>query len=482
MTQGLIVAAAASHSGKTIVSMGLIAAFSARGLKVAAAKCGPDYIDPRFLGAASGSAAINLDPWAMAPERLKARLAKLGAAADLVIVEGVMGLFDGGPDGAGSTASLAALTGLPVLLVVGAQGLAQTAAAVAEGCARMAEGFAVAGAIVNQIASDRHADLIREGFLRTSIPLLGLVRRDADVALPSRHLGLVQAEEHADLAKKIARAGELVKEGCDLDRIIEVAARPLPPCGGEVPRLNRGKRGEGDSRGLHLSPLPDPPAYAKASTGEPPHVSAEAHWAKAEGGRGLAPLGQRIAVAKDVAFAFAYPHLLADWRDQGAEISFFSPLANEGPIEEADAVFLPGGYPELYAARIAAAENFRAGIEAAAKRGALIYGECGGYMVLGERLIDAEGKAHRLLGLLPVTTSFEHPKLHLGYRRLEPLGGLPWAEPLTAHEFHFASIVEEGEGDRLFEVASVSGERLGPIGRRRGRIMGSFAHVIDGSA
>jgi cobyrinic acid a,c-diamide synthase len=370
----------------------------------------------------------------MSPARLSGRLARLGAHADIVIVEGVMGLFDGGAGGSGSTASLAAMSGLPVIVVIGAEGLAQTAAAIAEGAAHMAEGFSVVGAIVNQVASDRHAELIREGFGRASVPLLGLVRRDPSVALPSRHLGLVQAEEHADLARKIARAAELVRSGSDLDAIA-AAARPLSPCGG------RTERGEGRRR--------------------------------------LAPLGRRIAVARDVAFAFAYPHLLQDWRDQGIEISFFSPLHDEAPSAAADAVYLPGGYPELYADRIAAAANFRAVMESAACRGALIYGECGGYMVLGESLVDAQGEPHRMLGLLPVVTSFEKRRLHLGYRSLEPLGNRPWRGTLAAHEFHFACIVSEGDGERLFESSDASGNLLGPVGLRRARVMGSFAHVID---
>jgi cobyrinic acid a,c-diamide synthase len=183
-----------------------------------------------------------------------------------------------------------------------------------------------------------------------------------------------------------------------------------------------------------------------------------------------------------VAFAFAYPHMLMDWRDAGAEISFFSPLADEGPAADVDAVFLPGGYPELHAGRIAAAANFRAGVQQAAARGALIYGECGGYMALGETLVDAEGGTHRMLGLLPLATTFAQRKLHLGYRRLKPLGGLPWNGSLTAHEFHFASILSEGEGERLFAAETADGERLDPIGLRRGRVMGSFAHVIDAAA
>ncbi len=432
--RGLIVAAAASHSGKTTIALGLIAALRARGLKVAAAKCGPDYIDPRFLEAASGIPVINLDPWAMAPDVLTARLRRQAAGADIVVVEGVMGLYDGGPHGAGSTASLAALTGLPVLLVVGASGLAQSAAAIAEGFRRLAENFSVVGALANQVASERHADLIREGFSRSSVSLLGLVKRDPSVALASRHLGLVQAEEHADLERKIARAGELVAEGCDVARILAAAGR----------------------------------------------MQTFSHRERV--GARLAPLGQRIAIARDIAFAFAYPYLLRDWRDAGTEISFFSPLADEPPASDADAVYLPGGYPELHAGEIAAAWRFRTGMEAAAARGALIYGECGGYMVLGESLTDADGADHPMLGLLPLQTSFKHRLLQLGYRKLTPLGDLPWDAPLTAHEFHFARIVSEGDADRLFEAESADGTPLGPAGLRRGRVMGSFAHVIDRAA
>ncbi len=426
--RGLIVAGATSHSGKTLVSLGLITALRDRGLTVAAAKCGPDYIDPRFLEAASGTPAINLDPWAMRHDGLSARLAHQAAGADIIVVEGVMGLYDGGTGGAGSTAALAAATGLPVLLVINAAGLAQSAAAIAEGFARLADGFEVTGAIVNQVASERHAALIREGFARASVPLLGLVRREPNIAIASRHLGLVQAEEHADLNAKIARARTLVAEGCDLDAITKAAAP----------------------------------------------ISGQADDAKA-----LPPLGQKIAVARDVAFAFAYPHLLEGWRGAGAEIAFFSPLADEGPPEDADAIFLPGGYPELHAGAIAAARRFRDGVHGAAERGALIYGECGGYMVLGESLNDADGADHPMLGLLPLTTGFRHRMLHLGYRVLRPIGDLPWAMPLSAHEFHFARIVSEGDADRLFEAEAVSGEKLGPIGIRRGRVMGSFAHVID---
>ncbi|MYZ50558.1 cobyrinate a,c-diamide synthase, partial [Propylenella binzhouense] len=225
--RGLVVAAASSHSGKTVLTLGLAAALRRRGRAVAAAKCGPDYIDPKFLEAACGRPAVNLDPWAMRPDRIRALAAGQAEGADLVLVEGVMGLYDGGTAGAGSTASLARMLGLPVVLVVGAEGLAQSAGAVAEGFARLAEGFEVAGAIVNRVGSDRHATLVREGFARTAVPLLGLVRRDPALVLPSRHLGLVQAGEHAAIGDLVGRAADAVAAGCDLDSIALLAV-PLP--------------------------------------------------------------------------------------------------------------------------------------------------------------------------------------------------------------------------------------------------------------
>ncbi len=198
----------------------------------------------------------------------------------------------------------------------------------------------------------------------------------------------------------------------------------------------------------------------------------------ATGGAARSPLSaQRIAVASDAAFAFAYPHMLGDWRAQGAEMLPFSPLADEAP-PEADAVFLPGGYPELHAGRLAAAARFLGGLRRAAEAGASIYGECGGYMTLGETLEDAEGVAHPMAGLLPLVTSFARRRMTLGYRRLAPRPGAPWQGPLAAHEFHYASIAQEGAAERLFDARDAAGADLGPMGLRRGRVCGSFAHLI----
>ena len=241
----------------------------------------------------------------------------------------------------------------------------------------------------------------------------------------------MQAEERADLEGFVAGAAAIVAEHADLDRL-QALAGPLTAAGDAIRRLP--------------------------------------------------PLGRRLAVARDEAFAFLYPHHLTDWRAQGAEIAFFSPLADEAPAAEADSVFLPGGYPELHAGRLAAADRFRAGMQAAAARGARIYGEGGGYMTLGEALVDAEGAAHRMLGLLPLETSFAERRLTLGYRRLRPLGlfeaELAAREFLAAHEFHYATLRREGAADRLFEASDAEGAALPAMGLRRGAVSGSFAHVI----
>jgi cobyrinic acid a,c-diamide synthase len=195
--------------------------------------------------------------------------------------------------------------------------------------------------------------------------------------------------------------------------------------------------------------------------------------------RALPPLAQSIAIARDDAFSFAYPHLLDGWRKAGAGLSFFSPLADEAPDPEAGAVYLPGGYPELHAGRIAANARFLEGLRGHA---GLIYGECGGFMVLGETLIDSNGMAHDMAGLLPLSTSFATRKLHLGYRRLTPLPGAPWSRELTAHEFHYSTLTAEGAADRLFAARDAAGEALPPMGLRRGRFMGSYAHLIAEAA
>lgn len=343
-----------------------------------------------------------------------------------------MGLFDGaGPDGeAGSTAELARLTGWPVVLVVDAGGQGASAAALIAGFARHDPCVPLAGVILNRVASPRHRALLSEAIARhlPDMPVFGAVPGEETMALGSRHLGLVPAVEVAGIEALLDRAAARIAESCDIDRLVAVAK----------------------------------PSRCTAVPAVP----------------GLAPLGQRIAVARDDAFLFTYDATLAGWRRQNAEISFFSPLADESPAADADAVYLPGGYPELHAAKLAAASHFLGGLRQADRT---VYGECGGYMVLGEALIDAEGQTHRMAGLLPLTTSFAERRRHLGYRSAHLLGSAPMGAEgagFRGHEFHYATIIEE-KGDPLFMIADASGSDLGRAGLRAGKAFGSFIHLID---
>lgn len=425
---GLLIAAPASGSGKTVVTLGLMRALKRRGVPVAPGKAGPDYIDPAFHAAASGTACFNFDPWAMRPSLLRAQAFRLGSAKTL-LVEAMMGLFDGAADGSGSAADLAALLRLPVVLVVDCARTSQSVAALVTGFSRFRADVRVAGVILNRVGSDRHEAMLRAAMVQTEVPVVGSLRTDPQLALPERHLGLVQAGEHVALEAFIERAADAVEAGVDLAALSLIAE--------------------------------DMPELSEKTVG------------------GIRPLGQRIAIARDLAFAFSYPHILEGWREQGASISFFSPLADEAPATDADAIYLPGGYPELHAGILANAGNFRSGMAAAAGRDVRIYGECGGYMVLGEGMIDADGVRHDMLGLLPLVTSYAVRKRHLGYRRLRSLAPDLFAPGFTAHEFHYSTLVSEGAADRLFEATDALGHSLGAVGLRRGAVAGSYMHLID---
>jgi cobyrinic acid a,c-diamide synthase len=442
LPQGLMLAAPATGSGKTLITMGIIQALTRASRKIAAFKAGPDYIDPAFHSAALGrdGACINLDGWAMDDTMLAMLLHRHVAGTELLIGEGVMGLFDGARGlsgrGDGSTADLASRLGLPVVLVVDAKGQGASLAALVEGFARhrapgMTKAVTVAGLILNRVSGESHADLLRTALAPLGIPILGALPQAADLVLPSRHLGLIQARETADLAAILARAGEFIAGHLDLAALIALARSPV-----------------------------------LAQPAERPLIP---------------PLGQRIAVARDDAFAFAYPVLLEGWRQAGSELSVFSPLADQAPDPAADAVYLPGGYPELQAGKLAANANFLGGLRSAARAGAVIYGECGGYMVMGDSLTDAGGKAHAMAGLLRLSTSFAARKLHLGYRQVRSLGeesvlGAPGSR-YRGHEFHYASILGE-QGEPLFAAADAAGQDLGQHGLRSGRIIGSFVHLL----
>lgn len=423
--KGFVIAAPQSGSGKTMVTLGLCRAFADRGLGVAPAKIGPDYIDPAFLALAAGETCINLDPWAMEAETLRGLAANHADGADMFIVEGVMGLFDGAADGAGSTADAAAALGLPVILVVDCGHMAQSLAALVTGFANFRADVQVAGVVLNKVASDRHEHMLRQALDGVGMLCLGAVRRNSGFAVSSRHLGLTLPGEIDAVELRIAEAANTMAKALDLDALQKIA---MPLCDAEP-----------------ATPLP--------------------------------PLGQHMAIARDAAFAFIYDHHLRGWREAGAELSFFSPLADEAPDEHADAVFLPGGYPELHGPALAVAGTFKQALANAKDRGALIYGECGGFMVLGQCLTDKAGNSHQMAGLLPLESHIDQPKRVLGYRQLAHKSALPWPHHLKGHEFHY-STASPTNLPPLFEATDALGVHLPALGAVDGRVMGSYAHVI----
>ena len=433
MARCLLISAPASGAGKTTVTLALARAFKDRGLDVQCFKSGPDYIDPAFHAAASGRASVNVDSWAMPREQIE-RLVGRGRDADLVLAEGSMGLFDGvatpGRSGTGASADIAAMLGWPVLVVLDPAGQAQTAAAVAAGLRDFREGVRIAGVVLNRVASARHEDLVRKSMASVGIAVLGALPRHAPIALPERHLGLLQAEEFSQLNELIAEAARFVSAHVDLDAMLRLA---------------------------------------------------ECEWSATgnEGALRVTPPGQRIALARDAAFSFIYPHILEGWRAAGAEVLPFSPLADEPPRADADLCWLPGGYPELHAGRIAANDRFKTALKSFAQARP-VHGECGGYMVLGAGLTDAKGARHAMTGLLGLETSFEKRHMHLGYRLAELAGAMPGHGPgaqLRGHEFHYATIVSQPDAP-LARVRDANGAEVAETGSRRGHVSGTFFHLI----
>ncbi len=431
--RGLLVAALRSGSGKTTVTLGLMRALARRGVGVAGAKCGPDYIDPAFHAAATGRPSLNLDSWTMPPDLLAGLAAATSDGADLLIAEALMGLFDGVPGplgGTGASLEVARALGLPILLVLDVSGQSQSAAVSVAGVRALAPDVALAGVILNRVGSERHVRLAKTAIEALGVPVIGDLPRRPDLVLPERHLGLVQAAETDDLDAVLGRLADFVEAHVDLDAVAAAAAP--------------------------LARLPTATPVA------------------------LPPPGRRIALARDAAFGFVYPHLLLGWRAAGAEIATFSPLADEPPPDHCDVCWLPGGYPELHAARLVAATRFRDGLRRfAATRP--VHGECGGYMVLGRSIRDAGGIVHPMLDLLSVETDFATRKMTLGYRAATlvadgPLG--PAGTRLTGHEFHYATIASLGDDAPFALARDAHGGPETPTGSRRGLVTGSFFHAV----
>lgn len=428
---GIMISAPSSGSGKTTVTLGLLRALAEDGMRVQPFKSGPDYIDPAFHLAAAGRASFNLDTWSMGEGLLNA-IASQAQGTEICVAEGSMGLYDGvatrGQSGFGTSAETALRMGWPVVLVLDVSGQAQSAAAAALGFRMYKPDLPFAGVILNRVASLRHERLTTMGMRKAGLNVLGALPRRGDLTLPERHLGLIQAVEHPDLEAAIADYAAFLRAHVNLGAIKAVA---------------RGKLAERQG-----GTLPLPPA-------------------------------QRIALAQDAAFSFTYPHLVEGWRSAGAEVLPFSPLLDEAPDPHADLVWLPGGYPELHAGRLAAAENYRSGLRRHAETRP-VHGECGGYMAMGEALIDKDGQRHAMAGLLGLVTSYEKRRFHLGYRQAELLAPLPGHRSgtrLRGHEYHYSSILDQPDAP-LAKVADADGNPVPETGSHRGNVSGTFFHLI----
>jgi len=430
-----MLAAPHSGAGKTLVTMALLRALSERGIALAPFKAGPDYIDPGFHHMACGAPSFNLDMWAMRPELLHQLTSSEQTGGNMIFVEAMMGLYDGAADGQASSAALAQALGLPVILLVDCAKMSHSIAPLIFGFQHFAKRKLIDGVILNKIGSKRHEMMLREALKPLDVPVIGAIARDSNLVLPERHLGLIQAYENKHIEEFIVAAAKRIAAQIDIEQLCDIAV-----------------------------------SY-HAKTVLQPSINK------------LPPLSGHMAIARDDAFCFLYSHLVQGWRERGAILSFFSPLANEAPPIKADSIFLPGGYPELHAAKLAGNANFKAGMQAASVAGKRIYGECGGYMLLGESLEDKQGACHAMLGLLPLKTSFKKRRLHLGYRRLQMVAGSHWSHnwpsTLRGHEFHYSTITYQGEAAPLFQAHDARGENLGFLGQVRENIAGSFAHIID---
>lgn len=426
----VVVAGASSGSGKTVFTLGLLAALRGAGLTPAALKCGPDYIDGQFHRVALGRPGHNLDLCFTDAPRARALLARAARGCDVAVVEGVMGLYDGvGVTENASTYDVARATSSPVLLVVDAKGSSLTAAAVAQGLARFRPDANVAGVVLNRCSRRRMETLAPAIQEACGARVVGCLPQDADAALPSRHLGLVGASEVRGLEERVGRLGALVADNVDLDAVMAIA-RSAPAIGEEP---------------FASAPLPGPTPT--------------------------------VAVAMDEAFCFYYQENLEMLRDLGAQLAFFSPLSDHGLPQGTDALYLGGGYPELHGARLAANLPMRRAVREAVGSGLPCVAECGGFMYLQREVVDSGGTAWAMAGALGGSCRRAERLAHFGYVEVRlgrdclygPAGSL-----VPAHEFHYWRSDEEG-ADAV--AARAAGGEQWPCAHLGPALYAGFPHV-----
>ena len=423
----LLIGAATSGSGKTTFTVGLLRALSRRGLRVQPFKCGPDYIDTQFHSIAAGRESVNLDTWMASPEHVREVYAHYCEGADAAVIEGVMGLFDGYDRMRGSSAEIAALLDVPVVLVMNARSSAYTVAALLHGMKTFRPDVRIAGVVFNQVASESHYTFLKAAADDAGVPSLGWIPRTDGIEVPSRHLGLTigMEQEINKLADRVADLIESIGDG---------SLWPFLMTKRTVPGVTENGQRE-----------PSPVA--------------------------------RIAVAKDRAFNFTYRENIDRLREMG-EVVFFSPLAGD-ELPEADLVYLPGGYPELFAPELSLNRMLASQLVQYAEKGGRILAECGGMMYLGKSVTDQDGKTWPMAGVLPIECTMEGARLHLGYRKMT-VGGVEF----KGHEFHYSKIVQKGADPfcTVLVQSNAKGEKVDTELFRYKNVIAGYTHWYWGEA
>jgi cobyrinic acid a,c-diamide synthase len=434
-----VIAGTGSGAGKTTATLGLMAALRRRGLLVQGFKCGPDYIDPTYHTAVTGRVSRNLDTWMTSPDTMREIFLNGSEEADISVIEGVMGLYDGKDplSNRGSTAEIAALLECPVLLVVNAQSMARSAAAIVKGFQLFDERVSIVGVIVNKCGSPGHYQLVKAAIEQEcGIPVVGWLGRDERLAIPERHLGLVPAIERGELNPLFEHAADIVEANVDVDAVMALA---------------------------HISPELTWPE--QRLLGRPPYTVNEGK-----------PL---IAVAKDAAFNFYYPENLELLQQYGADLAYFSPLAGQPIPLNADGLYIGGGFPEEFAAELAAHEHIKADLRSRAAAGLPVFAECGGYMYLCRSITDRGGRTHEMAGLIPADIHMRQKLSALGYREARALADcllLHEGEVIRGHEFHYSALTAHSDPyPYAYETKGLRG--AGPEGYRKANILAGYTHV-----
>ena len=426
----IVIAATQSGAGKTTLTAGLLAALRARGLSVQSFKVGPDYIDLGYHRIAGGRTGHNLDTWLVPEARLAEIFARECRGADIAVIEGVMGLYDGGRRGISSTAAIAKVLDAPVLLVMDVKSVGASAAATALGFRSYDPSVNLAGVLLNRLGSGTHEAMVRTAMAGIDMPVYGSLRRDASFVLPERHLGLTPVEEHEAQAM-IQSLGTCVETGFDIDRIMALAKTA-------------------------------PPLSAAAGEERPPRSPC------------------RIAVARDEAFSFYYAASLDELRACGAELVEFSPL-HDAALPDVDGIIIGGGFPEMFAADLAQNAAMRAAIRAASEEGMPIYAECGGYMYLMRSMVDFAGAEHEMAGVFAARARMTERLQMVGYVEAEQTEDTILGTAgliLHGHEFHFSvEETEAEEADRPFRFTKLRSGAQYAAGHRRGNTLGSYLHL-----